>query len=541
MSNRTTVIVPFLNGNNEDYLAATLRSVPYGTLWIVARNDGEMAQAMNEALAKVDTEFVCAFGADDLFHHDTLDMLESVGWDGDVMYPTMILTQEDGETPIGAYPATPFCPYRLQRWNFVTGASLLRTSKVREIGGWRQLKGLEDWELMVRLSAAGARFKPVPEATFRYRQVPGSRNKMLGKDNMTKESWREYLGIEPDPVKATFYCQATPATTYWRCQLPARYLPAQVLPEVTVTNDGTYVELMDHEGAAVFQFPGDAMRDIVATQMLPFLRERSIVEVDDNYLVSAPQRKQQGWHMRIGEGAHTVEQHRRTVEGSSAVIVTTEFLARSYRKVNPNVYICPNQIDPSDWPTAEKKDDGVLRFGWWASRSHKPDIPLVTRAMEWASRQPNVEVVTMGLDPGWRFARRQIPWSNDMATYWRMMVENVDVGLAPIVPNPWSNCRSDLKALEYGMAGALPIVSTEAPYSEWQDGERCLTAADAKEFLHKVKWCVQHRDEVKQLAADAKKYVLEERTMEHNIWRWHEAIDGTNDEVPHHAELAAAA
>ena len=90
------------------------------------------------------------------------------------------------------------------------------------------------------------------------------------------------------------------------------------------------------------------------------------------------------------------------------------------------------------------------------------------------------------------------------------------------------------------MAGAMPLLSSEAPYSDWTDGERCLTAGDAKEFFHKVKWCVEHRDEVKQLAADAKAYVLEERTMQHNIWRWQEAIDGTNDEVPN-AELAAAA
>lgn len=532
MSERTTVLIPFLNGGNERWLEETIASIPAGSKYIVARNDGEMAEAMNAALERIDTEFLIAFGGDDLFFPNTLDILESLAWNADVCYPSMILTEEDGRTALGEFPAQPFCPRRLERWNYVTGASLVRTEIAKKVGGWRQLKGLEDWEFMVRVSQAGGRFKPVPEAKFIYRQVAGSRNKMLSEDAWDKEGWRSYLGITPTPVKATFYCQATPATTYWRCQLPAKHLPAQVLPEVTLVHDGEYLELADHEETAVFQFAGDKMRALVATVMLPSLGVRTIVETDDNYLVSAPQRKKQGWGYKLGSDVHTIEGHRLIVEKVDAVIVTTEFLARQYRKVNPNVYVCPNQIEPSDWPGLEKPDDGVFRVGWFASKSHGPDAKLVRQALDWASKQDGVEVVTMGLDPWPRsaFRRTHIPWSNDLPTYWKMM-QLLDVGLAPVVENPWSLCRSDLKALEYGMAGALPILSDVAPYEGWSDWDRCCTAGTARDFLRKVQWAVAHRDDVRALALDCREHILKERTVERNIWRWEEAIAGDGEQA----------
>lgn len=529
MNARTTVLIPFLEGNNEDYLKQTIQSIPYGVPYIVARNTGEMAEAMNEALTAIDTEFLMTFGADDVLLDGCVEMLESLAWDADVCYPSMILTTEDLQGYLGTFQAQPFCPQRLHRWNFVSGGSLLRTEKVREVGGWRQLRGLEDWELYVRMCDAGARFKPVPECAFVYRQVEGSRNKGL---SGSKEDWRADLGIEPEPVQATFYYQATPQTTYWRCQLPARYLPAVCIPEVEVHADEEHLHLPDQEGdVAVFQFPGDQFRAAVTALVMPAAGVRTIVETDDNYLTSARHRKRQGWVRTPDQGPHSLQGHAWIVGRCNAVIVTTESLARQYRKVNPNVYVCPNQIEPSDWAQTEKLDDGVLRIGWFASRSHSRDAPLVARALEWAAGQKDVEIVTMGLDPSWKFPRRHVPWSNDLGTYWRMMTELLDVGVAPIVETPWSVCRSDLKALEYAHAGALPILSESPPYGDWKDGEGCWKATDAKGFLDRIRWCVQHRDEVKQMAARAREYVLAERTVEKNIWRWQEAIAGDGEQA----------
>jgi hypothetical protein len=144
--------------------------------------------------------------------------------------------------------------------------------------------------------------------------------------------------------------------------------------------------------------------------------------------------------------------------------------------------------------------------------------------MEWASRQPGVEVYTMGYHPNWRFPHHRIPWSNDVAVYWKQM-ELLDVGLCPVIANPWSICRSDLKSLEYAMGGACPLVSDQPPYDGWTDGEDCIKASTAKDFYHKVKYLVGNRDEAKALAAEAKSRVLGQRTVAHQIQKWEQAIN----------------
>lgn len=519
-----TVVIPIHRDGNKEWLQQAIQSFPAGTPFKVAENDGELGEALNAAVAEVETEFFLPFGSDDVAEPGMLEMLRSLIWDVDVAYPAMILTDEELR-PIGYHQADPFCPIRLLTWNYVSGAPLLRKSAVLAVGGWRELEGLEDWDLFVRMYRNGARFKPVPEAMFRYRQVPGSRNRQeIGKEpfeQLKARKQREIVGEVPK-AKATFYYQATPATTYWRCQLPALHLPGRCLPDVALAETDEDFYFPEHEGTAVMQFAADA--SWAATLLgLQHKGYRVLVETDDNYLVSSPNRKKSGWEKKIGQGRHTTQGHKWIVEQADGVIVTTETLAKAYSKLNPNVYVCPNQIEPSDWREEwEKPKDGTFRVGWFASFSHSKDERLVRRALEWASDQPDVQVVTMGLDPGWQFRRSHIPWSNDLSTY-RRNLYLLDVGLGPIVPEPWSLSRSDLKALEYSMGGAMSILSDVAPYAGWQD--KALMATTPKEFLRHVQWAVKNQDEAREMGRAAREHVLKERTVEKNIWRWQEAID----------------
>ena len=327
----------------------------------------------------------------------------------------------------------------------------------------------------------------------------------------------------PQELQATFYCQATPATTYVRCELPARYLPGKVSATPVLFQSKDDYTIGDHDGAAIFQFAGDKYRAL----MVHAFQSKGIpcfIESDDNYFTSAPTMHKTGWEKQIGQGAHTIEGHKAILKWVDGAIVTTEHLAKQYRKVVKNVHVCPNTIDPLDWPTLKKRDDGILRIGWGASSSHAEDSKLVARAMEWASQQKDVEVVTIGLDPTWwKFRRKQIEWQ-DMPGF-REALHELDIAIAPVIGTPWALCRSDLKALEGGMAGAAMIVSDVAPYDPWTDGENCLKAKTPKDFLRLIQHFVKNRDEVKQLGEAARKYVLRDRTTVRQVQAWRDALN----------------
>jgi glycosyltransferase involved in cell wall biosynthesis len=85
-------------------------------------------------------------------------------------------------------------------------------------------------------------------------------------------------------------------------------------------------------------------------------------------------------------------------------------------------------------------------------------------------------------------------------------------------------CRSDLKAIEKAFAGAALVLSDVAPYDLFTAGENCLKAKTAADFYKQIRHLVQNRDEVKQLAAAGREYVMSERLITQQISKWEEAV-----------------
>jgi hypothetical protein len=336
---------------------------------------------------------------------------------------------------------------------------------------------------------------------------------------------------EPDTkALATFYHQATPATTYWRCELPAKFLPGRLhgapSMQVFVDEEGKIQTPDVENGVAIVQFPGDNGA-AVTLMALQAKGGKFFVEVDDYYLDASDPlwHHRSGWGDLIGQVPHTTQGHRWICEHATGVIVTTEALAEAYRKVNENVFVCRNAIDPSDWPTYVKPRDDVFRIGWYASGSHDRDEIMVRKALAWASRQPNVEIVTLGINPPWNIARRWVGWQNDLKAH-RPELMKLDVGVAPLIGTPMTKYRSDLKALEYSISGAMPMLQGDRPYDEWRElpfARMCWTEAD---WQQQIKWAVRNQDEVRARGAEAREFVLRERTFTTEIDRWREAIQG---------------
>lgn len=541
-----TVVMPLLRGSNPEWLEQAKGGFPQGQRLCVVENDGEMAEALNDAIRNhVETPWVYRFDADDVASEGLLHMLRDAAWDEpDVVYPAMVLADRDTLRPVGIHHADIFCARRLELHNFVSGASLFRRSRFIEAGGYRDLEALEDWDLWLRMARLGCRFKAAPEAFFLYRQSPTSRNRMSA--DTQKRLAREITGLgegeRQQDAEATFYYQGTPYTAYLRCATPARYLPAVAQPVYMIPSseheEQPAFRFPDHRGAAVFQFGATQMESLVMRWM-QLNGHPVFIEVDDDYTADAGRiTERAGWQRKVlqpdrktGEvraerQRPSIEGHLRMVRSADGVICATEHLASRYRRHNPNVWVCPNQVDPDDWPERSRPvgGDGVLRIGWLASGSHRNDWLLVAKALRWACRQKNVRVVLMGVEvdePGLEY--ELIPWMDDWNVY-RVACGTIDVGLAPVVATPWSLGRSDLKALDYAVMGACPVLQDEPIYEAWTAGETCLKARAPDDWLRVVKHLVYNRERIVEIAERAREYVLAERTFEGNAWRWRQAL-----------------
>ena len=76
---------------------------------------------------------------------------------------------------------------------------------------------------------------------------------------------------------------------------------------------------------------------------------------------------------------------------------------------------------------------------------------------------------------------RHILWQSDMAAYYTMFSQ-FDICIAPILPTPFNDAKSEIKSLEAGRGG-IPIVATNfGPYRRYvdhgEDGMLCLNEED---------------------------------------------------------------
>lgn len=331
---------------------------------------------------------------------------------------------------------------------------------------------------------------------------------------------------------ATWWRQATPGTTYWRCTVPAKALPGQVLGlrNTSLLDRPDGVQLVGQEGASIWQFPGNATRALIMSHVQEEGLGKVLVEVDDNYLLPAPQIPgfKGQWQRnfdRSEEDRYSHQAHAAICRWVDGIIVSTPILAEHYAAVTAApIHVCPNSVDLDDWPAPkERKDDRVLRIGYAGSPSHLFDVKLIHRALGWAANQSRAEVWKIGLGlTEWLFEHKAFAWTDDMAEY-RRNLQVLDVGLCPLKRSAWHDCKSDIKAIEYALAGALPIVQADSPvFADWVDV--VPSATTETEWRKVVKWAVSSPEEVKELAGKAREFVLASKLIEQHIGKWKAAI-----------------
>ncbi len=279
-------------------------------------------------------------------------------------------------------------------------------------------------------------------------------------------------------------------------------------------NDPDYweVEFPEHVGTAVWTRP-DLARAALARAMSWKNGTRIIAEVDDNYIAD---RKLNLFTRSDDWSEQAAEDHLKAHACMDGIVFSTAWLRDKYvkeirrrfrlsKREVPETFVCGNHCPDEDWPVRIERD-GPLRVGWMGSPSHIWDVNLIYEAMQDA-KHLGCETWMVGFDPanpsgslgehdgfsrsvnsqavinGWRrLNNRVIPWVAPKR-YQRISLP-LDIGLAPLLHNEFTLGKSDVKSLEYLIAGAAPIVQNMPVYGrEWVHGENCLKASGMETAL----------------------------------------------------------
>ena len=180
-----------------------------------------------------------------------------------------------------------------------------------------------------------------------------------------------------------------------------------------------------------------------------------------------------------GEGGFDVKRNRglrksfiRLIRQADCMTVTTEPLRKVYRRFNMNVKIIPNAINFRAW---EKPNIGWLgpevRLLYTGASNHFEDWLFVCPILEELQKKhKNLTIVLIGTD--WNPSKNNLDYSRvevhrwvDFEAYPYLMKSLCcHIGIAPVRPSDFNDCRSELKWVEYSALKMATVATDYGPY-----------------------------------------------------------------------------
>ena len=112
----------------------------------------------------------------------------------------------------------------------------------------------------------------------------------------------------------------------------------------------------------------------------------------------------------------------------------------------------------------------------------------------------------------------------------RLMRERFDIALAPLAANPFNEARSNLKFLEYSLAGAATVASAVGPFS---DGRLPLVRVGNRshEWIAAIRRLIEDVAYRTDLAVAATAYIEQYHTVERSCDRVMNALSGLHPDT----------
>ncbi|PTU67861.1 glycosyl transferase family 2 [Chromobacterium sp. Panama] len=203
------------------------------------------------------------------------------------------------------------------------------------------------------------------------------------------------------------------------------------------------------------------------------------------------------------------------------VIAATEPLAERVRRYNSNVAVLPNRLASARLVAPLERSDPLVTIGFAGTGTHKKDLDHLSSALfriyhDYAGQ---VRFVFWGEVPpslvglkGVRQVSCFLPYSEYLPTLADL---RIDIGLAPLKSSEFNDGKSDLKWLEYSLAGAASVVS-DVPAYAWLKGTGLAAVVENTEqgWFDAIAALIDKPEARRAQAEAARQHVLEHRLLD---------------------------
>jgi len=298
----------------------------------------------------------------------------------------------------------------------------------------------------------------------------------------------------------------------------------------------------------VFQRPDEANK-VASIDLLKLAGKKVVFDNDDTYIPNSgvPTQVYFKRHKKILDKMH--KNLNNAIRKSDLVTTTTEFLAKEYRKINPNVIVLPNLIDPEDWDEPLKNTSKKVRIGMVGSVLTNDEYKIVLPAIKKLLKRDDVQFVIMGL-PKYCSRKGEVYkvykteldfWSQFENIEWHQWTDQeeynqalnklkLDIMLIPRFDSYFNKCKSNIKFLEASMCEIAVVAQgfpdKLSPYEvNKEDTKYCKIVTDNSKWYEVVNNLIINKNERIQMAQQARKYVQKEYNIHNKYHLWKEAYN----------------
>lgn len=331
-----------------------------------------------------------------------------------------------------------------------------------------------------------------------------------------------------------------PFCYYYRGYLPGVYSNQSVISDFMNQNmkyDQKELQYKaENADVLVFQRPTDRKMFDLAVRM-KLKGKKIIFENDDTYSAIPLERLGNLKQIELAEEMNqNLNDFLKIADGA---IASTQVLADEYRRINPNVTVLKNTIDPMDeWPVKENKT-GKFRVGFIGSVTSNDDYEHIKDDIRRLGQEPNVTIVIMGVKfangeiyntsiPDYEFWNSipNIEWHPycHISEYMRKVADMaLDVAVIPRKDHYFNQCKSNLKYLEMSLL-KIPVIAQGMKNGAYENDPHMTRVYEGQSWYDAIMEVKYSYPQFKEMAEKAHDYVIESYNINKYAPTWSEEI-----------------
>jgi glycosyltransferase involved in cell wall biosynthesis len=250
------------------------------------------------------------------------------------------------------------------------------------------------------------------------------------------------------------------------------------------------------------------------------LRKKVIFDIDDSLFLANPFVSARVPHTTINS----------IIRFSDLIIVGGHELLNYVKKYNKNAFLVPTSVDLGRYlpHNAVHGADGI-RLGFVGSPSTNYYLKLILRPLGTLAKSYDFELRVISASSYAKYRQfsslfdnfkkkgvklELIPWSlNDEYC----QLQNIDVGLAPLINRQWERYKCGFKVINYMGAGIPPVASDVGEHRYIiRDGVNGFLCRDEDEWAHKLRRLIEDEKLRRDIGLNARKAAEETYSMEKN-------------------------